>query len=35
MDDPFVTKMICQTLVNYRILLESEALLVFPDYIRL
>ena len=23
-DDPFVTKMICQTLVNYRILLESE-----------
>ena len=28
MDDPFVTKMIRQTLVNYRVLSESEALLV-------
>ena len=32
MDDPLVTKMIRQTLVNYRILSESEALLVRPLY---
>ena len=32
MDDPFVVKMIRQTLVNYRILSESEALLVRPPY---
>ena len=35
MDDPLVTKMIRQTLVNYRILSESEASLVAPDHVRL
>ena len=35
MDDPLVTKMIRQTLVNYRILSESEASLVAPRHVRL
>ena len=35
MDDPLVTKMIRQTLVNYRILSESDASLVSADHIRL
>ena len=35
MDDPLVTKMIRQTLVNYRILSESDALLVSADHVRL
>ena len=35
MDDPLVTKMIRQTLVNYRILSESDALVVSGDHVRL
>ena len=35
MDDPLVTKMIRQTLVNYRLLSESDTLLVSGDHIQL
>ena len=35
MDDPLVVKMIRQTLVNYRILSESDVLVVSGDHVRL